>query len=396
MWPRGAVRTHTLEFDLEGDNPARDEMRYHWTLWLALLVATPLMACQESPTNPPNGSTPPPPPPEDPVFPGENWEVATPESRGVDSAELQAALDYLASEAPPDGQLVRRVMIIKDGRAIHQGPEVNVRQDPLSVTKSYAAGILGLLIGDGRIALDDRASEYVAAVDDRITVRHLATMTSGYDALPGVGVEDPNTTPFTPAPLLFEPGSKYRYYDDAWAMLGNVLRQAGGEDLDQLVERRLLDPMQYGDWRWVTYDQPGANGTAVHKSHSQLSHRASDAARWGLLWLSRGNWDGTQLLSQSFVDMATSAQVPAGLDDDDSRFQDAGSFGFAWLSNDNGRWPRATSGTYCSRGFKNNRVWVIPEWDMVIVRWGVWTESFSISEEVWDQFLGMVGEAVGS
>ena len=126
----------------------------------------------------------------DPVFPGEHWLEATPESQGIDPSKLDAAIGYLADHAGPDG--VKELVIVCNGYLIWEGTETNAYHTIHSCTKTFTSTVLGLLIEDGKCTLDTSAAQYLPSLDDRyslysdITLRHLVTMTSGYKGNDGV------------------------------------------------------------------------------------------------------------------------------------------------------------------------------------------------------------------
>jgi CubicO group peptidase (beta-lactamase class C family) len=92
------------------------------------------------------------------VFPGAAWQQATPESQGVDSAKLQAAVDYLREAAGREG--VKRMVIVRNGRMIWRGPEADKPQGVWSVTKAFTSTAHGLLIEDGKCSLDTLAKDF--------------------------------------------------------------------------------------------------------------------------------------------------------------------------------------------------------------------------------------------
>ena len=80
-------------------------------------------------------------------FPGEAWEVVAPEEEGVDAAKLQAAVEFLKENSGRDG--VRELVIVRRGRIIWHGDNIDHRHGVWSCTKSFTSTVLGLLIADG-------------------------------------------------------------------------------------------------------------------------------------------------------------------------------------------------------------------------------------------------------
>ena len=183
------------------------------------------------------------------AFPGKVWAEGTPESQGVDPARLRGALDRLAKRCGRDG--VRQLVVVRNGTIIWKGDDVDRVQGVWSVTKSFTSTCLGLLVSDGKCSLDTPARDHVRELDERypsLTLRHFATMTSGYraegDEPNGGYIHGPSRTPFVPGPPLFEPGHKYAYWDSAMNEFGHVLTRIAGEPLEALFRRRVADPIR--------------------------------------------------------------------------------------------------------------------------------------------------------
>ena len=73
------------------------------------------------------------------IFPGAEWETATPESQAINSLRLNSAVEYLHSDFNSPG---RELVIIRNGRLVWRSPGSHVRQEVASVTKSFASTIL--------------------------------------------------------------------------------------------------------------------------------------------------------------------------------------------------------------------------------------------------------------
>jgi CubicO group peptidase (beta-lactamase class C family) len=118
------------------------------------------------------------------VFPGADWAEATPESQGVDSAKLKEAAELLARTAGADG--ARELVVIRHGRMIYKGDDIDKRHGVWSATKSFTSTVLGLLIADGKCTLDTRVADVLPELKAHypdVTLRHFTTMTSGYRAV---------------------------------------------------------------------------------------------------------------------------------------------------------------------------------------------------------------------
>jgi CubicO group peptidase (beta-lactamase class C family) len=272
------------------------------------------------------------------VFPGKDWVQAGPQSQGVDPVKLKAAVDYLDRELKEYGG-ASTVFIVRNGYVIWAGPECDREYQIYSATKSFTGTVLGLLIDDGKVTLSTPAKDLEPALAEQyptVTLRHFATMTSGYDSVGGSYEFDSRNrgdswNPGPPAAPIFPPGTKFRYWDDAMMQFGNVLTKAAGQPLDQIFRTRIADPIGMTEWRWMENDTPTGRVLSwtggIHTSSREL-------ARFGHLFLNQGNWNGRQLISVSWVDQATSVQVPASMPNDDlPRSSGAGVYGYNWWVN---------------------------------------------------------------
>lgn len=338
------------------------------------------------------------------IFPGRDWEEASPESQGFDSARLREAIAALEKNAGRDG--VQELVIVRNGRMIWRGPNIDKVHGVWSCTKSFTSTVLGLLIDDGKCTLDTPAAQFVpslAASYPKVTLRHFTTMTSGYratgDEPTGSYTHGPSNTPLVPSDKpLFAPGEKYAYWDSAMNQFGYVLTRIAGEPMEELFQRRISDTigMNRKQWKWgelAKVEGLAVNGGAGNMSrHVQISAR--EMARLGHLFLNRGNWNGKQLISEAWVEQATKVHVPASLPwgHPQSKIDGRGVYGFNWWVNgitpDGTRhWPGAPVGTFAASGHNNNKLFVVPEWNLVVVRLGLDQSDRVIGNEAWSEFF---------
>jgi CubicO group peptidase (beta-lactamase class C family) len=345
------------------------------------------------------------------TFPDQHWKVIKPEAQGIDSTKLNTAVSYLKDNSGSDG--VKELVIIRNGYMIWKGTDIDKMHGVWSLTKSFTSTVLGLLIDDEKATLDTLAKDYVpsmAEVYPAITLRHFTTMTSGYyavgDKTSGSYKHGPSRTPFKPAPtpLFKPPGSRYAYWDSAMNQFANVLTRIADEPIEELFKKRIADPigMDRAKWDWGDFGKIDGivvnGGSGNNNKHIFISAR--ELARFGHLFLNRGKWKNKQLISASWIDIATKSHVPAStpletLSGADGR----GAYGFNWWVNGikpNGKrnWPGAPLGTYAASGYNNNDMFVIPEWNMVIVRLGLDQNEFAITNTIYSTFLKKVSQAI--
>ena len=347
------------------------------------------------------------------TFPGKDWVEAGPEAVGFDSARLTAAVEYLKRNAGRDG--VRELVIVRNGRLVWQGDNIDKVHGVWSCTKSFTSTVLGLLIEDEKCSLDTLASNVTPALAERfpdIRLRHFASMTSGYRAVgdePKGGYKHgPSSTPFQPGePLFTPPGSQYAYWDSAMNEFGLVLTKIAGEPLEQVFKRRIADPIgmdeQQWDWgNYATVDGAVVNGGSGN-ANKHVTISARQMARLGHLFLNKGNWNGKQLINRPWIETATSVHVPASKPwaHPESNIDGRGVYGLNWWLNGTTadgkpKWPGAPPNTFAASGHNNNRMFVIPEWKTVIVRLGLDEGDARIADNVWSKFIELVGVAIVS
>lgn len=345
------------------------------------------------------------------ALPGADWQETAAEAQGVDTAKLEAALAYLRENSGKDG--THEVVIIRNGVLIWKGDRVDKVHGIWSATKSFTSTVLGLLIDDGACTLETRAAQVLpsmAVAYPEVTLRHFTTMTSGYRAVGdephGTYEHGPSSTPFVPdATPLFAPGTKYAYWDSAMNQFGNALTRIAGEPLHDLFKRRIADPigMRPSGWAWGDFgkvDGITVNGGSGNNG-KQVQICARELARLGLLFLYRGDWNGKQLVSSEWIDQATRTHVPTDMALGHRSSADGrGVYGFNWWVNGvradgQRKWPGAPAGTYSASGYNNNDMFIIPEWNMVVVRLGLDENERKITDAVYGELLRRIGQALG-
>jgi CubicO group peptidase (beta-lactamase class C family) len=337
------------------------------------------------------------------AFPTTEWAKVTPEEKGFDTGKLQAALAYLKSKSFQNG--INEVLIIKDGVVIYEGDSTLKKHTLYSCSKVFTSTVLGLLIDEKRLKLDDLASKYeplLAEYYPTVTFRHFATMTSGYSAKGRSRWNDENSdwswTPYTPEKPHFAAGTHFEYWDEAQMMYGRVLTQVLSKSLKTYLTEKITDPIGIGKWTWETEQK--TNGIDQNNGCTGVNMNARQLAKFGLLYLNNGNWNGKQLLSKTWCTMATTKQVPATIpvfQGERANTQGSGSYGFNWWVNSTdglSKLPDAPIKVAYMSGLNHNICCLIPEWNMVIVRMGTDKNPVEPKHIVWNMFLKKVGEAM--
>ena len=354
------------------------------------------------------------------TFPGETWERAAPGAVGVDSKKLDRAVSWFENRAGSDGS--DKLVIVRYGKMIWAGPRIDEVQGIWSATKSFSGTLLCALADEGICHPDTPVADILPEMRETfpgVTLGHLVTMRSGYEAAGDWPPEKPtyrngsSPTPFIPGERAqFEPGSHFAYWDSAMNVYGLAVTKTAGESMESLFARRIADPigMDPDEWRWKKFAEVDGiivNGGSGNKAkHVEISAR--QLARFGHFMLNRGRWNDQQLISEAWIDEAISPQVPADTPlggpmkdeyGETFHFDGRGTYGFNWWVNGEkpggGRfWPGLPPRTFGAMGYHNNRLFVIPEWNLVVVRLGLDGKDRRIERDEFAGFLKRIGKAI--
>ncbi|PWD51299.1 hypothetical protein C8046_12145 [Serinibacter arcticus] len=227
---------------------------------------------------------------------------ATPSSRGVPERALLALLDRLEDGLDPHALVVLRhgdVVLRTAWRPYDtDGPAL-----VYSVSKTVTALGIGLLVGEGRLTLDDRLETHLDLPNPHgLTVRHLLAMATGHSreqtlALP-FSVEALLTTPPEHAP-----GGHFAYSSPASFALSQIVTTLTGERLGDYVRPRLLDPLGIGERWWRPLGD-------LDEGFSGLHLTAEDLARLALLIAQDGCAGGHRLVPAEVVAAMTTPATP--------------------------------------------------------------------------------------
>ncbi len=304
-------------------------------------------------------------------WPTDAWRNSTPQEHGMNNDTLYDMLDLIEAEDYP----IRSIFIVKDGYVVfeeYSSLYSATRQHVLhSVTKSFTGTLIGIALQQGLIAgvnetVLDFFSEYdVANPDprkDRMTIEDLLTMTAGMDWDEwSASYDDPEANTlrvmaYTPdciqfvldRPMAYEPGEHWTYNGGATNLLGAIIPKVSGLDTLQFAREHLFDPLGFSGSGWYLM-----NG-GWYNCHGGLKLTTQDMAKLGYLYLNHGNWNGTQILSEEFVENATTSIALRP-------YENEPEYGYGWQW-----WTRSDLGIYFAWGRYGQKIMVSPEHDMVV------------------------------
>jgi CubicO group peptidase (beta-lactamase class C family) len=239
------------------------------------------------------------------------------------------------------------------------------------MAKSVQHAIVGLLVGEGRVALDAPAAvpEWSDPSDPRhaITLRQLLAMRDGLDWNEDYvddKVSDVIQMLFgefqsdmahyaADRPLAVPPGTRFNYSSGTSNIVSGVVARAigPGEAYARFLHARLFAPLG------MTSADPEFDEAGTWVASSYLRATARDWARFGLLYLRDGLWDGVRLLPAGWVDYARTME---SVDDDGQPY------GAHWWGEAGGD----ALGTFRASGYEGQSISVCPALDLVVVRLG--------------------------
>lgn len=339
---------------------------------LAVFVVIPWLREAQRPADPP-------------YWPTTGWQTNLPEEQGINSDKLADLVLTIREH----GIQIHSLLVVRngymvadaafypyDGRTIH---------DVASVTKSVMTTLIGIAVDQGKLDLDDKMVSFfpdrtIANLDARkeaITVRHLVSMTSGLqcvrDGREGDSAIEMQRRPdyvqyVLDLPVAYEPGSQFIYCSPAISLLSPILQQATGMTTLAFAQQYLFEPLGIHDVLWET--DPQGN----YRGWGDLSLHPHDMAKLGLLFLQEGRWGGRQIISRRWVKDASVAQSETPEDEEPY------SYGW-WLAPD-------LEGVYRADGRNGQYIYILPDWNMVLVTTG---GGFDIGE-IAEPLLEIIGE----
>jgi CubicO group peptidase (beta-lactamase class C family) len=318
-----------------------------------------------------------------PARPSGDWSSATPLPAGVDADKLQQALETAFLEPTADNpRKTRAIVVVYDGQLIAEryAPGIHPHTPLLgwSMSKSVTNALVGVLVNQGKLDIHRPAPvpEWQNADDPRrnITLDQLMRMSSGLQFNEAYAPFSDAVSMFYDSfdfaayaankPLESAPEASWNYSSGSANIVARIVRQAAEQD----------DSNYYGFLRQELFEKIGmhsalfeADPSGTFVGSSYLFATARDWARFGLLYLQDGIWEGQRLLPEGWVKYTTTPTPKAPLGEYGALFWlNAGA-----VSNPaDRRWPSIPQDAYSAEGFQEQRVIIVPSKKLVLVRLG--------------------------
>jgi CubicO group peptidase (beta-lactamase class C family) len=286
-------------------------------------------------------------------FPGEEWQHASDSLQNRWDADALNAVNELARQHNS-----KAYMVIHHGWLIDSYGDIQDEVIVQSVRKSFLSALYGPAVASGAIDLDDTLANLgindllpLSLVERSATVRQLLQARSG--VYHPAAASPPSMSATLPDRGAHAPGTFWLYNNWDFNALGTIYNQQTGSDIYEDFERLIARPTGMQDFTESDgqyYRESMSEHPAYHFNMS-----ARDMARFGLLMLRDGQWNGEQILPAGWVAESTQEYSDA----------DVGGYGYMWWTGIPGV-PRDME-SWAARGGGGHMILVVPELDLVFV-----------------------------
>ena len=293
-----------------------------------------------------------------------NWETQDPAELNWCETELEDLHDFL------DERDSKAFIVLKDGRMVIEWYYDSFTKDSIwywaSAGKSLTSTLIGIAQEEGLVDIENPTSDYLGTgwssltpeQEAQITVRHQLTMTTGLSDQTGdVDCTDPECLVY-----LAEPGTRWAYHNAPYTLLESVISNAAGQGINQFFASRIGNTI-------------GAISAYIPLGYNRVVFsRPRDMARFGLLILANGQWNGTTVFGdQAYLE---AMRTPS---------QDLNpSYGYLWWLNGQDSYlyptlqfsfpgpliPTAPADAYAALGKNDQKLYIVPSQGLVIIRMG--------------------------
>lgn len=239
---------------------------------------------------------------------------STPEAQGVSSEIIRQFVEAADQKV----NTMHSFMLVRHGHVIAEcwwKPQSAETPHVLhSLSKSFTSTAVGFAIEEGKLSLDDEVLNFfpdqAPAEPSKnlkaMRVRDLLTMSTGHEKEVKFTSEVPWVKAFLRHPVPFKPGTHFQYNTPGTYMLSAIVQKVTGKTVLDYLQPRLFDPLRIEKPTW------GSSPQGITFGGYGLFLRTEDIAKFGLLYLQQGKWDGKQVVPESWVKLATSRQMSNG------------------------------------------------------------------------------------
>ena len=326
-----------------------------------------------------------------------SWQRKAPAEVGMDAAKLKEAVEWAKTHGSkwdfekdqvrtfgkplgvlPPGRAATNGLILRHGYIVAEFGDTKTNDPVYSAAKSFLSTTAAIAFDRGLIkSVDDAVSYYVqdggydSPHNAKITWKHHLQQESEWEgSLWGknanfIGHEEFGGGERKPRAIQ-EPGAHYEYNDVRINRFALSLARVFGKGLPEVLKSEIMDKIGgSAEWKWQGYGarsmaeidgKPVESVSGGTRWGGGLWMNSEDLARFGLLILNKGNWEGKQVVSRKWIEAAV---MPSAHGPD---------YGYLWWLNTKGKqWPSAPVTSFAAVGNGGNIVWIDPEHDVVLV-----------------------------
>lgn len=307
------------------------------------------------------------------------WETKSISDLGWNQAAVQPLLDYLQLKNS------KSFMILVNGRIVMEnyfnGHSATTAWYWASAGKTLTATVTGIAEQEGYINTNNKVSDYIGtgwtsaplAKENLITCKHLLSMSSGLDDSLGDDVSPANLQ------YIADAGNRWAYHN-VYVKLQDVVAQATGQTWNNYFNSKLRDKLGMTGGLWVN----GTDGTRTYWSTTR------NMARFGLMALNKGKWNGTTVINESYFNLATTTSQTINQ-----------AYGYLWWLNGKSSYhlpqsqlqlngsiiPHGPNDMFMALGKNDQKIYVIPSKKMVVIRMGDAADSVNMALSDFDDVL---------
>ena len=232
-------------------------------------------------------------------WPAGSWRTSSPEEQGMDSGVLANMIDSIRES----GKSVNSITIIRNGYLVNETYfypyQKNIKHSLNSCTKGVVSALVGVAMDEGRIkSVNDNISKYfpgleIANTDKRkqdMKIKNLMTMSTGLNwefsgnVSTNQMLQSQDWTRFVlDQPMLEKPGSTFNYCNGAAHVVSAIVQKSMGKNPADLAAKKLKIGIK--DMYWSSSPEN------VSMGYSGIYMEPDDMARFGYLYLKKGNWN---------------------------------------------------------------------------------------------------------
>jgi CubicO group peptidase (beta-lactamase class C family) len=307
------------------------------------------------------------------------WETKSIQSLGWNQSAVQPLLDYLELKHS------KSFIILVNGRIVMEnyfnGHSATTPWYWASAGKTLTATVTGIAEQEGLINTNNKVSDYLGtgwtsaplAKENLITCKNLLSMNSGLNDALGDDVSPANLQ------YVSDAGTRWAYHN-VYVKLQDVVATASGQTWTNYFNSKLRDKLGMTGGAWIN----SGDGLSVYWSTSR------NMARFGLMQLNKGKWNGTTVLNENYFNVATNTSQNINL-----------GYGYLWWLNGKSSYhlpqtqatfqgsiiPTAPNDMFMALGKNDQKIYVVPSKKMVIIRMGDAADNVNLALSDFDETL---------